>query len=252
MSSHTQPLRRLHTLVASRAPTDWGHSYIEDELAQDPESPNARCPRFAGIVEESGDEAVILAETETELAGDMAALFTNEIPIRPIEMVDLDTDQHRAAICEATVRFAPAERRASRQRDIRAKWPHSNPALDAIDIALIAERMDATDSQDGPLEGDYVVFADGVTRRISYHWTDGAGWDGGCQTSDGGRFHLTSYGCSFSGSLYPCVPTDSLTLTDEYRDGEAWIFHHNRPAGGNGVEFITEFRVYRCSKNAPR
>jgi hypothetical protein len=123
MSSHTQRLRRLHTLVASRASTDWGHSYIEDELAQDPESPDARCPRFAGIVEESGEEAVILADTETDLAGDMAALFTNEIPIRPIEMVDLDTDQHRAAICEATVRFAPAEDRQTKPKALAPGSP---------------------------------------------------------------------------------------------------------------------------------
>ncbi len=143
-------------------------------------------------------------------------------------------------------------RRDGRQRDIRAKWSSSDPALDAIDIAIIAERMDAIDKHDGPLVGDYVVFADGVERRISYHWTDGAGWDGGCQTSDGGRFHLISCGCSFSGSLYPPVPTDSLTLTDEYRDGEAWIFHPDRSAGGNGVEFVTGFRVYRSRENAPR
>ena len=112
--------------------------------------------------------------------------------------------------------------------------------------------MDAIDSHDGPLVGDYVVFADGVERRVSYHWTDGTGWDGGCQTSDGGRFHLISCGCSFSGSLYPCVPTDSLTLTDEYRDGEAWIFHHDRKAAGNGVEFVTGFRVYSSTEHAPR
>jgi hypothetical protein len=153
---------------------------------------------------------------------------------------------------DTTAHSALRVRRDGQSRDIRAKWPSSSPALDAIDIALIAERMDAIDSHDGPLVGDYMVFADGVERRVSYHWTDGTGWDGGCQTSDGGRFHLTSCGCSFSGSLYPCVPTDSLTLTDEYRDGEAWIFHHDRRAAGNGVEFVTGFRVYRSSENAPR
>ncbi len=103
-----QRLRRLHALVARRAHTDWGQSHIEDELAQDPDCADARCPRFAGIIEESGDEAVILAETEAQLAGDMAARLTAEIPIRPIELVDLDTQQHRPAFCEATVRFAPA------------------------------------------------------------------------------------------------------------------------------------------------
>jgi soluble lytic murein transglycosylase-like protein len=89
--------------------TDWGQETIEDELAQDPDSPEARCPRFAGIVEESGDQAVIVAETEEELAEDMAARLTSEIPIRPIELIDLDTDQQWLAFCEATVRFASAE-----------------------------------------------------------------------------------------------------------------------------------------------
>jgi hypothetical protein len=109
VSSHVQRLRCLHALIASRVFCYWGRSYIEDELA--------RCPRFAGIVEESGDEAVILAESKSELADRMAALFTSEIPIRPIEMVDLDTGQHRAAICEATIHFAPAEDQQSGARD---------------------------------------------------------------------------------------------------------------------------------------
>lgn len=123
MSPHARRLVALHSLLTSRAPTDWGRSYIEDELAQDPESPDARCPRLAGIVEESGDQAVLLAETESELAADMAALFTNEIPIRPIEMVDLDTDQRRAAICDATVRFAPADDRRTEPKALAAGSP---------------------------------------------------------------------------------------------------------------------------------
>jgi hypothetical protein len=150
----------------------------------------------------------------------------------------------------------PAEsggpQRCERGHDIRPIRQGGDPALDSVDIAIIAEMMDTVNNHDGPRVGDYVLFADGVQRRISYRWTDGTGWDGGCQTSDGGRFHLTSAGCSFSGSLYPCVTTDSLTLTDEVRDGEAWIFHHERVAAGNGVEFITKFRVYTCSENAPR
>ncbi|MGA2163342.1 MAG: hypothetical protein ABSH36_02605 [Solirubrobacteraceae bacterium] len=100
-------LRCLHELLARRAYTDWGRSYVEEDLARDPDAPGAWCPRFAGIVEESGDEAVLLAETEAQLAADMADLLNSEIPIRPVELVDLDTERHRAAVYEATVRFAP-------------------------------------------------------------------------------------------------------------------------------------------------
>jgi len=109
MGSAAQRLRRLQALVARRADTNWGASHIEDELTKDPDSPDASCPRFAGIVEESGDEAVILADTEAQLACEMAARLTAEIPIRPVELVDLDTGQQRPALCEATVRFAPTD-----------------------------------------------------------------------------------------------------------------------------------------------
>lgn len=104
-----QRLRRLKALVTERANTEWGREEIEDELAQDPDSPDATCPRFAGIIEESCENAVILADTQEELAFDMARRLTSEIPISPIELVDLDTQQHRLALCEATVRFAPTQ-----------------------------------------------------------------------------------------------------------------------------------------------
>ena len=107
--SAAQRLRRLKALVAQRTSTEWGEKEIGHELAQDPDSPDATCPRFAGVIDESGDEAVILAATEDELACDMAGRLTSEIPIRPIELVDLDTQQHRLAFCEATVRFAPTQ-----------------------------------------------------------------------------------------------------------------------------------------------
>jgi hypothetical protein len=139
-----------------------------------------------------------------------------------------------------------------RRRDPRPASPRSHPALDDRDIAIIHRRLDAFDERTGPRVGDYVRFADGVLRRISYHWTDGTGWDGGCQSSDGGSFHLNDGGCSFSGSLYSTVPTESLTLTDERRDGRAWIFHHDLPKAHNGVDFIAECRVYESSANAPR
>jgi hypothetical protein len=108
MPPHQQRLRRLHALVAHHAATDWGRSYIVSQLAQDAESPGSCCPRFAGIIEESGDQAVIVADTQAQLASEMAGLLTSEIPIRPIGLVDLDTEQRQAAICDATVRFAPA------------------------------------------------------------------------------------------------------------------------------------------------
>lgn len=102
-------LRNLKALVLRCTDSDWGREDIADVLAQDPGSSEATCPRFAGIVEESGDRAVILAETEAELAQDMAGRLTNEIPIRPTELVDLDTCRQALAFCEVSVHFIESD-----------------------------------------------------------------------------------------------------------------------------------------------
>jgi hypothetical protein len=60
-------------------------------------------PRFAGLVEESVEGAIVVAETVGELAEEMAALVINEIPMSAIEMIDLNTQEHREA--EVTVHF---------------------------------------------------------------------------------------------------------------------------------------------------
>lgn len=124
--------------------------------------------------------------------------------------------------------------------------------LDGRDEAIIAERMAKLDAKAGPRVGDFVRFADGTLRRISYHWRDDEGWDGGCQTSDAGSYYLGNYGVSMSGGLFPCVPTESLTLTDEQRDGAVWIFHHDVHRAHNGVHASVPFRVYACPQEANR
>lgn len=124
--------------------------------------------------------------------------------------------------------------------------------LDDRDQAILAERTAALDAVEEPRVGDFVVFADGVTRRISYHWHDGAGWDGGYQSSDGGSYYLGTGYVSMSGGLYTTVPKETLTLTDEKRDGSVWFFHHDHHTAHNGVDVMIPFRVYACSLPAPR
>lgn len=125
--------------------------------------------------------------------------------------------------------------------------------LDQRDADIVAERIALFDAQRGPRVGDYVVFADGVERRISYHWRNDEGWDGGLQTSDGGRWYFGPSGrCDFSGSLHPRVPADTLTQREEAREGSAWIFHHDGHWAHNGVDFVIPFRVFDCSQEAPR
>jgi hypothetical protein len=121
----------------------------------------------------------------------------------------------------------------------------STYTADRQDEAIVAERMRNLNKQEGPRVGDWVTFADGTLRRISYDWGDGV------QTSDYGSFHLGEYGVSFSGGLYGTVPTDSLTLTQISRPGDVWIFHHDMAGAGRGVHFQPEFRVYSCNLPAP-
>ncbi|HVX32578.1 MAG TPA: hypothetical protein VHA80_05495 [Solirubrobacterales bacterium] len=119
--------------------------------------------------------------------------------------------------------------------------------LDDRDRAIVDERMALLDARTGPRVGDFVVFADGTERRISYAWPAGDRWPASMQTSDGGRFYLGPSGASFSGSLHPGVSEETLTDTGETREGDAWIFHHDAHRAHNGVEFKAPFRVYRCS-----
>jgi hypothetical protein len=139
-----------------------------------------------------------------------------------------------------------------RERAAKLRFGPSGPTADERDAQHVAECMAALDERPGPRVGDFVIFADGTTRRISYHWRDDAGWDGGCQTSDSGSYHLGRYGVSMSGSLCSTVPTDSLVLTAERRQGSVWVFHHDFAGAGRGVTFYPLFRVYTCDREAPR
>lgn len=122
---------------------------------------------------------------------------------------------------------------------------------DPRNVEIIERRVAKLDAREGPRVGDYVRFADGTLRRCSYHWSDDAGWDGGMQTSDGGSFYLGEGYVSMSGSLYSCVPTDSLKPTDETRPGSVWIFNHDMHRAHNGFNFEIPFRVFTCDLPAP-
>lgn len=113
--------------------------------------------------------------------------------------------------------------------------------LDERDATILADRMVQLNAVEGFRCGDWVIFADGVTRRISYIWDDGP------QTSAGGTYFLGHGYVSMSGGLYPHVPKATLTLTDERRDAWVWFFHHDFATAHNGVDVMAEFRVYTCS-----
>lgn len=123
--------------------------------------------------------------------------------------------------------------------------------LDQIDHDIACRNLVKFSKIEDPREGDYVIFADDVTRRISHVY--GRDWEPkyqGVQTSDGGSWYFGEGYCSFSGGLYPPVPLDSLMLTNEVKLGRVWMFHHNYHTAGNGINFDIPFRVYKCSLNA--
>jgi len=117
--------------------------------------------------------------------------------------------------------------------------------FDAIDAEILRSRMEAFDKIEGPRLGDHVDFANGITARIAYIW------DNSIQTTDGGAFNLGEAGISMSGTLYEGVPPDTLTATDEIRDGAVWFFHHDMWQAHNGVHTMTPLRVFTCSLPAP-
>lgn len=129
----------------------------------------------------------------------------------------------------------------------------STEALDERDAAIYRERFHALYRAPGPRVGDFVDFADGVTRRISF--ITPPEWLPECdsvQTSDDGSFYLGHGYASFSGALYPGVPHGSLEYTTEHRRGPAWFFHHDHHRASNGVDVDLDWRVFRCSLEAPR
>jgi hypothetical protein len=119
--------------------------------------------------------------------------------------------------------------------------------LDDRDQAILAARVAAFDPTEGPREGDYVDFADGVTRQISYVCPDGV------QTSDNGRFYLGKGYLSFSGGHYGAVPTETLTLIEGVtREAWAWFFHHDHRVAHNDIDVRVLMRVWISSAKAPK
>ena len=116
--------------------------------------------------------------------------------------------------------------------------------LDERDEAIRQQRAALFAQHTTPQVGDFVRFADGVTRRISYVWKE----EPAIQTSRGGSWHIAGSYASFSGGLYPAIPRSTLTLEPERRDGVFWFFHHDHACAHNGVDCMIPCRVWTCSE----
>jgi hypothetical protein len=126
------------------------------------------------------------------------------------------------------------------------------PVPDDRDLELLQARQHWVLTREGPAVGDHVLFSDGVRRRISHHWRDNEGWDGGLQTSDTGSWYLGADYISFSGGLHPCVPYDEFRQMHlaKLRAGRVWFFHHNHQQAHNGVEALVNFRQWFVNRDA--
>lgn len=132
---------------------------------------------------------------------------------------------------------------------------------DGRDEAILRERVAAYNTVEGPRVGDFVRFADGVERRISYIWDEGAG-DGFWVTPGPRRMQTSHPGAGFylgngyvsmgNGSLFRAVPESTLTDTGEVQAGQVWFFHHDHMTAHNGVYATIPHRVYACTEEAPR
>jgi hypothetical protein len=124
--------------------------------------------------------------------------------------------------------------------------------LDKEDAEILHYREAQLYKIEAPTVGDWVEFADGVTRRISYVWPDGvqtSGYNGG----DGGSYYLGEGYVSYSGPLFGTVPTDTLTLrADTPRAASVWFFHHNHRMAHNGINTLAWFKVWKCTEVAPQ
>ena len=138
---------------------------------------------------------------------------------------------------------------------------------DERDAQIVASRAETYDTIRGPRVGDFVTFADGVTRRFSHVWAADCADDGiaRLQTSSlpgddepwhSGTYYLGNGYVSYSGGLYDSVKADTLTETgvgESYgTPGTIWIFHHDIRGAGRGVSRSMLFRAFTCSEGAPR
>lgn len=125
------------------------------------------------------------------------------------------------------------------------------PTFDERDAKIRERNLAAWNRDTGPRTGDYVVFADGETRRISYVWRDENDAPITFQTSKGGSWYFGYGYCSFSGQLFRSVKVDTLTLTEESKEGAVWFFHHDYAMAHHGVDTNIPCRVYTSTENAP-
>lgn len=113
--------------------------------------------------------------------------------------------------------------------------------LDGKDQALLAAILLRREQIERPRLGDYVRFPTGELERFSHDW----GTEFQTSPLKSASYYLHTHGnASVGGGLNPSIPTDSLTLSAESKEGTYWFFHHGEAGQGRGVYFEIPCRVY--------
>jgi hypothetical protein len=128
-----------------------------------------------------------------------------------------------------------------------------NPQLDSIDRKLLAKYVVARNKEKPPRKGDYVIYPDGQTKRMSVYLKDE---DVLCMHE--ARFSeiwllLTSRGVNGGGGMGSGrnqIPLSKLIDTGETMPGEFLFFHHDGPPWGGSVKVQLPCRVYRLEQKA--
>lgn len=130
--------------------------------------------------------------------------------------------------------------------------PSFGVELDDRDRQLAGLRLAALACQPAPQVGEIVAGAgeEGDRRRIAYVWeaeqAPSGAWLALVQFADGGSFYLGDGYCSFSGAL-DSSESFALQVAPETVLASAWIFHHDHPGAGRGVDFLGIFRVWQVA-----
>jgi hypothetical protein len=123
---------------------------------------------------------------------------------------------------------------------------HGLPVPDARDQDIAEQRIKKWNECPGPRVGDYCIMPDGTYERFAYEWPEGL------QTCINGSFYLGDGYASMSGGLNPTIPKCQIVLTKKVKNGYFWIFHHDQWQADNGINLMTECRVFKYDPSSGR
>jgi hypothetical protein len=113
--------------------------------------------------------------------------------------------------------------------------------LDEYDEEILADRVFLRGQRTDPLIGDFVLFPDSHSERVSHVRSDGL------QTSEAGDFQLCEDGDGgFSGTRNPSIKMEHFADSGTTRLGRFWICHHNMWQALDEIDCQVPCRIWKC------